>query len=68
MQYFFSQMLGSEKGDWPQEKRWLGGPFTSAHRGKKRLLGKQNHSTEHSGKPNTGKQCSQNMQLGLSLF
>lgn len=38
IQYFLSQTQGSVNGDWPQEKWWLGGPFTSVHRGQKKHL------------------------------
>lgn len=38
MQYFLSQTQGSVKGDCPQEKWWLAGPFTSVHTGQKRHL------------------------------
>lgn len=45
MQYFLSHTLGSEKGDWPQEKRCVGGPFTSVHRGHRRHVSGLRHGT-----------------------
>lgn len=43
MQYFLCQTLGSLKGNWPHENRWLGGPFTSAHKSQKIYLSEVKH-------------------------